>query len=302
MSNLTNEHINFAQTLRKDYRALIPTAGTPDPLASVKNFKISVENSQQQIPVRCYTPTEQPLNMLFPMILFIHGGGWVSGDLDTHDVLIRALSLNLNAVVLSVDYRLAPEFNAFDQIEDAYQALHWFYQHAAELKGNTQKLMLIGDSAGGAIAANLAHKLRDEGNIPVAAQWLMYPVVSANFNSPSFQKYGDQHFPTKYVMDTVTESYLPPNTSLEDSRLYPIHAEHHNLSPTFISVAGLDPLTSTTQDYAAQLTEQQVKNEIKYYENQEHGFIQFFKNTQEHPLGQQAFNDGITTLKEWLDL
>ena len=302
MSNNKAEQINFANTLRKDYRALIPSAGIPDVIASIQNFNIDVPNSERSIPVRLYIPTEKPKNSNYPMILFIHGGGWVSGDLDTHDVLIRALALHLNAVVLSVDYRLAPEFKALDQIEDAYITAHWFTQNANKLNTNTQQFIVIGDSAGGAISANLAHRLRDEGHIQLAAQWLMYPAVSANFNSPSFKKYGDLHFPTKYVMDTVTQSYLPENSSLEDSRIFPIHANHENLSPTFISVAGLDPLTSTTQEYAQQLSAQGVQTEIRLYENQEHGFIQFFKNSEEHPLGQQAFDDGITVLKNWLSL
>lgn len=211
------------------------------------------------------------------------------------------MAVQLNAVTLSVDYRLAPEFKAFDQIDDAYAAAQWLYNNAAELNANPAQFIAAGDSAGGAIVANLAHRLRDEGQA-LAAQWLLYPAVSTNLNSLSFKTYGSTHFPTTYVMEVVTQAYLPEGVSADDPRISPFHADHHNIAPTFISVAGFDPLTSTIQEYAQQLTEQGVKNEIRLYEKQEHGFIQYFKNAEVHPLGQQAFDDGIAVLKDWLKL
>ena len=300
----SNDHyatyLDFAHEMRANYTELSKTAGEPDQLFSVENFEIeSTQGNGQQIPVRLYTATENPQGELYPLVLFVHGGGWVSGTLDTHDVLARALSLHLNAIVLSVDYRLAPEVDAVQQNADVKNALLWLYDHAAQLRGDKTKIIGIGDSAGGALISVLT---ADVKNQYIAAQWLMYPVIGLGVSTESALKYGETHFPTNDAMNVFWASQLPEGYSDQDPRISPLFANIDDLPPTLISVAGLDPLTSGSEAYAEKLKAQGIESVLKFYEGQEHGFIQFFKDTANHSLGQQGFDDGIAQLKAWLKL
>lgn len=292
-----NKYLSFAQEMRTNYDELSLTAGTKDSLFSVENFEIIVESDQRRIPSRIYIPTKEPQAEAYPLVLFVHGGGWVSGTLDTHDVLARAISLHLNAVVLSVHYRLAPEVDAFQQIADVKEAFLWLHNNAEKFKGDQNKIIGIGDSAGGALIANISTQL---DNHRLFAQWLMYPAIGFDISTPSAQKYGEQHFPTNEAMHLFWGSQLPEGVNNRDPRISPLFAKLENISPTLISVAGLDPLTSNSEAYHQALVTLGVKAEIKSYDESEHGFIQFFKDKKNHPLGQKAFDDGIDFLKSLL--
>lgn len=294
-----NQYLTFALEMRDSYIELSKTAGSADPLFSVDDFEIQMDDDQSALAARLYTPTETPVSDSYPLVLFVHGGGWVSGNLETHDVLARAISLNLNAIVLAVDYRLAPEVDAFQQIEDVKASFLWLYNHAEKLKGNQQKIIGIGDSAGAALITNLSSQLK-KGD--VFAQWLMYPVIGLDITTPSAQKYGDQYFPTNEVMPLFWNSQLPEGVVDNDSRISPFFAEIEKLPPTLTTVAGLDPLTSNAQTYMQLLSSKGIQSEIKLYEGAEHGFLQFFKDKVNHPLGQKAFDDGIDVLKSWIAL
>ena len=293
-------YLDVALEMRSSYIELSKTAGAPDALFSIENFEIpSKQDRDFKIPVRLYTPTEKPIAELYPLVLFVHGGGWVSGNLDTHDVLVRALSLHLNAVVLSVDYRLAPEVNAIQQNADVKDAFFWLYDHAAQLKGDQSKIVGIGDSAGGALISVLTADLKSKY---LAAQWLMYPVIGFDVTTQSAIQYGETHFPTNDAMKIFWKSQLPEGYTDQDPRISPLFGDVDDLPPTLISVAGLDPLTSSSEAYAKKLKDHGVESVFKFYEGEEHGFIQFFKDTASHPLGQQGFDDGIQQLKVWLKL
>jgi acetyl esterase len=303
---MDKSNINYARYLeaalemRSNYIELSKTAGAPDQLFSVENFEITAnQDNERKIPVRLYTATENPQGEFYPLVLFVHGGGWVSGNLDTHDVLARALSLHLNAVVLSVDYRLAPEVDAVQQNADVKDAFLWLYDHAEKLKGDKTKIIGIGDSAGGALISVLSADLK---NKYIAAQWLMYPVIGLDVTTESALKYGETYFPTNDAMKVFWESQLPDGYSNQDPRISPLFANIDDLPPTLISVAGLDPLTSSSEAYAKKLKDHGVESVLKFYEGEEHGFIQFFKDTASHPLGQQGFDDGIQQLKAWLKI
>ena len=293
--------IEFANEWRKNYRDLIPSAGQPDNLFDVKNIEVPTSDSSRTIPSRLYIPTEKPENSLYPLILFVHGGGWVSGDLDTHDVLIRGLSLKFNAVVLSVGYRLLPEYEAIDQINDANDGLKWLFSNASKLNGDVQKIIGIGDSAGGGIIANLSHKLiRENSEIKLKAQWLMYPVVNFNFETPSMQKYGKVNFPTIDYLTFAERCYITEGLTNVDPNIVPFYADHKNIAPTLVSVAGADPLTSASEEYAKNVAQAGVKTELRNYPDSQHGFIQFYKNKAENPLGEKAFEEGAEIIKKWL--
>lgn len=290
---------NFATEMQKNYNALIPSAGAQDEIFSVKNFDITID-SNKKISSRLYTPTETPEDNFYPMVLFVHGGGWCSGSLETHDVLARALSLKLNAIVLAIDYKLAPEVDAIEQINEVKEAAQWLYNHAPSLKGNKEKLVMVGDSAGGTLVARVAHILKDHLDIKISAQWLMYPAVNFDISTKTFKKYGKTNFPTSEVMQMSWACQLPEGFSENDPHLAPLYADHHNLSRTLISIGEVDPLLSSAQEYTETLIAHGVEVKLKSYENSQHGFIQFYKDKENHPLGEKALNDGVNILKEWL--
>lgn len=300
MSNLQSEKIEFAKGMRSFYSSLNPTAGEPDSLFSVENVQIPIKNGTHSIQGRVYQPTKEPESGLFPLVLFSHGGCLVSGDLETHDVLVRALALRLNAVVLSYDYSLAPEQNALEQMEEAQSALEWLHTHATALKGNVNKLIGIGDSAGGQITANLAHIFKNDAEIKFKAVWLMYPVLSINLQTESFKKLEDKYFPSSEVMRMGSLCFMPEGTSDKDARILPLFADHKNIAPTLISVGELDPLYSDSFEYIADLKIANITHELKFYLKSEHGFIQYFKNKDAHALGEQALEEGVAQLKQWI--
>lgn len=291
----------FAQEMRENYTNLIKIAGDPDQVFSIEDITIPIDNSSGFIQARVYKPIEKPVSAKFPLVLFAHGGCLVSGDLDTHDILIRALAIRLNAIVLSFAYRLAPENNALEQMEDSSAAFNWLYDHANELQGNPNKIIGIGDSAGGQIIANLAHLYKNDPNKKLVAQWLMYPVLSLNLETESYKRLGNTYFPSSEVMHMSSLCFMPKGISNKDERIFPLYANHENTAPTLISVGELDPLSSDSLEYAAALSASNVQNELKLYPQSEHGFIQYFKNKTAHPLGEKAFEDGIEKLIKWLE-
>lgn len=293
-------YLDSALEMRSGYIELSKTAGEPDQLFSVKNFEIpGNKENERKIPVRLYTATEKPNGEFYPLVLFVHGGGWVAGNLDTHDVLARALSLHLNAVVLSVDYRLAPEVDAIQQNADVKDAFQWLYDHAAQLKGHKSKIICIGDSAGGALVSLLSAGLKNQY---IAAQWLMYPVIDFDVTTESALEYGETYVPTNSAMRIFWESQLPQGYTDQDPRITPLYANIDDLPPTLISMGGLDPLRSSAEAYMQKLKDHGVESEFKYYERAEHGFLQFFKDSVNHPSGQKAFEEGIQQLKAWLKI
>ena len=299
MSKSQIELLEFAKGFRTYYSSLNPTAGTPDEVYQIEQVDIAVPTAAKSIKGRIYIPTEKPNVDKFPLVLFSHGGCLISGDLETHDVLARALALRLNAVVLSYDYCLAPEQNALEQMEDAAAAFNWLYGNADELNGDKNKIIGIGDSAGGQIIGNLAHLYKNNSERKLAAQWLMYPVLSLNLETESYKKLPEA-FPTAEVMRMSGLCFMPKDAANNDARIFPIYADHDNISPTLISVGELDPLSSDSLEYASALKANSIKTELKVYPNSEHGFIQYFKNKSAHPFGEKALDEGIEQLKKWL--
>jgi len=288
----------FAQQLRRDYRAMIPAAGKPDAVGSIENFSIEL-TSGYSMPARLYQPSgkhQQPL----PILLFIHGGGWVSGDLDTHDVLARALSNGVNAIVLAIEYRLAPEHPAPAGIEDCYSALQWLDDNATGLNGDKQRIVIVGDSAGGNLAGVISRLSRDRKGPQIQAQWLMYPAVNFDITTPSFEKYGDTNFPTKEVMNTVRQSYVPSTIPLLHPLIALDQGNLQGLPPTLISVGSVDPLSAGCISYSEALQNAGVTAKVSVFDQQQHGFIQFYKDQTNNPGGQPALDEGLQFLNRYL--
>jgi acetyl esterase len=300
MTDLTSFRLRaVAERMRSEYTAVSSAAaGSPDPVAEVRDIVIPTAGAGRSIPARLYVPVsagEEPNGL--PIVVFAHGGGFTSGDLDTHDVLARAIALRSGAVVLAVDYRLAPEHPYPAGLEDLYTALQWVAGSAAEINADASRIVVAGDSAGGNLVASLAMLSRDRGGPPLVAQWLMYATLSNKMDTPSWEQFGDTHMPTREMNSVVIASYVPPNLSPHDPLVAPLWGEHHELPPALIQVGEFDPLRDENIAYAAALQEAGGQAEVIVYPGNAHGFLQFFKNERSSPGGRRAIEDGARFLR-----
>lgn len=206
------------------------------------------------IPVRIYEPHGEPPGQR-AAIVFCHGGGFVFCDIESHDGFCRALARGSQAVVISVDYRLAPEHPAPAAALDAFAAFGWAVEHAAELGIDPARIAVAGDSAGGNLAAVTGILCRDRGTTPPAAQLLMYPAIDPSFDTDSYHRYATGYFNTRVAMQWYWHQYLGAQTVFDPPYLVaPARADTHaGLPPAVIVTAGLDPLHSEGCDYARRL-------------------------------------------------
>jgi acetyl esterase len=234
-----------------------------------------------------------------PLLVFFHGGGFVLGDLDTHDGLCRLLCRDAGVHVLSIDYRLAPEHKAPAAGQDCYAAYRWALEHAAELGADPARIAVGGDSAGGNLAAVVSQQARNDGvQLPVL-QLLMYPVVDFNSETRSKTLFADGFFLTKKDMDWFQAQYLEDAPIDEaDPRVAPLLADDlSGLPPALLLTGGFDPLRDEGNQYAAKLAAAGVPVDHRQYGSLIHGFANFF------PLGggsATATADIVSALKAHL--
>jgi acetyl esterase len=186
-------------------------------------------------------------------VVFLHGGGWTLGSVADYDGLARRLATGLPAVVLSVEYRRAPEHPFPAAVDDAVAAVRWALAHAADLGGDPQRVAVAGDSGGGNLAAVVCQQLRDAGGRQPAAQVLLYPNVSRGADQPSVQAFGRLPFLTLADMGWYTRSYVPRGTDLGDPRISPAEGDLAGLPPALVVTAGVDPLHDSGRDHAEAL-------------------------------------------------
>ncbi|WP_085507235.1 alpha/beta hydrolase [Thalassobacillus devorans] len=246
-----------------------PLAGEPVEVAKVENR--TVPSTAGDIPVRIYTPEgEGP----FPALVFYHGGGWVIGDLDTVDVPCRLLANQSNCVVISVDYRLAPEHKFPAAADDAYAVAKWAVEHGASIDVDSNRIAVGGDSAGGNLAAVVALMARDRGDFSLAYQLLIYPVTHHSYETKSYKDNADGYLLTKDSMEWFWDHYLRTESDGRHPYASPLLAENLNgLPPALVVTAGYDPLRDEGQAYAKRLTEAGVAVEAKCYVGMIHGFF-----------------------------
>lgn len=290
--------MNPIEEMRQSYRDMIPLAGLGDEVENVRDISIEADNPTREITLRIYTPKQEASQASLPIFLFMHGGGFISGDLDTHDVLLRSISNGAKCIVVSVGYRLAPEHPFPAGLEDAYAALLWVSNHAAELGGDNTRIAVGGDSAGGNLAAALTLLTRDRKGPQLQGQWLMYPTVSNRMDTESWVKLGDEHFPTRELNSVMISSYIADGTSIDDPLAAPLWAELSNLPPALVQVGGLDPLSDECRQYAKKLVKSGNEVSFLFYPEQEHGFIQFYKDEENFPGAKPAFEQGLNWLRE----
>jgi acetyl esterase len=222
-----------------------------------------------------------------PTVVLFHGGGWVIGDLDTHDSMARSICRDCEAVVLSVDYRLAPEAPFPAAVEDALAATRWARDHLAEL-GGSDVLAVAGDSAGGNLAAVVAQQLRDAGGPALAAQLLVYPATDVLGDYASRIDNAEGYFLDVPLMLWFMEQYVADPAHHDDPRLSPLRATSlEGLPPAVVVTAEFDPLRDEGEAYAAALSEAGVAVELRRFDGLIHGFFDMGP----HSAGAQAAVD-----------
>jgi acetyl esterase len=248
------------------------TQPEPPEVASVRTLE--ARGPAGPIPLRSYRPAGSAPDALLPVLVYYHGGGWVIGDLETHDVLCRQLSNLSGCAVVAVDYRLAPEHRFPAAVDDAVAAARWVSANAASLKVDANRMAVGGDSAGGNLAAVVALAARDAGDLPLAFQLLIYPATDQRRGWPSHTSNGDGYLLTRDSIGYYHDHYLVDNTHDLDWRVSPLlHADHGRLPPAFVLTAGYDPLRDEGLQYAHALSAAGTRATLVNFERQVHGFL-----------------------------
>jgi acetyl esterase len=247
------------------------------------------------IRVRVYTPSGGDA---LPVIVYFHGGGWVIGDLDVPDKPCRALANAAGAVVVSVDYRLAPEHRYPAAFDDCYAVTAWVAEHAADVGADAGKLAVAGDSAGGNLAAAVALAARDRGGPSIAAQLLVYPVTDFNFETASYEENGDGYLLTKGSMEWFWAHYLGAQDLDQDPYACPARAEDlAGLPPAYVATAEYDPLRDEGEAYAAALRDAGVAVTVRRFDGMIHSFFWTLGAT---PSAASVIDDMVGVLgKAW---
>ena len=249
--------------------AMPPELGGPEqPVHKVENRRIPGDGGL--IPVRVYYPFE---TAQLPGLVFFHGGGFVLGGLDGSDRTCRALANGSGCVVISVDYRLAPEHTFPAAADDAFAVTQYVAEHAAEFGVDPALLAVGGDSAGGNLATVVALRARDAGGPPIAFQLLIYPWVDFTDDSPSMREFAADHFLTAEAMAWFADYYLPPSIDRRQPWVSPMHAKLDGLPPAFVLTAECDPLRDQGEAFARRLQAAGVQTSVKRYDGMFHPFF-----------------------------
>ncbi len=244
---------------------------SPLPTGSETVRPLGIPGPAGTIPARLYRP---PASAPPALVVWYHGGGWVVGDLDTHDGACRFLCASTGAAVLSVDYRLAPENRFPAAVDDALAAFRWASANAAGLGADPARVAVAGDSAGGNLAAVVSRlAVRDGGPRPVA-QMLVYPVTDVSTKHPSYRFFSEGFLLSEADMDWFKGHYLPSPDAARDPRVSPLLADDlEGLPPAIVLTAGFDPLRDEGEAYATRLERAGVRVHLRRAEGQIHGFF-----------------------------
>jgi acetyl esterase len=226
-----------------------------------------------EIPLRIYRPRSlRDTDLDAPLVVFLHGGGFVRGNVVMYDPLCTFLARSVRAVVVSVDYRLAPEHAAPTAALDATDATSWVAAHGAELRADASRIGLCGDSAGGNLAAVAAQLLRDRGQSPVRHQALLYPATDMTLASPSIQENARAPMLTRASVVAFRELYAPTGSDWRDPLVSPLFGDLTGLPPALVQTADLDPLRDDGVRYADALEAAGVPVRLTNYLRVPHGF------------------------------
>lgn len=250
-------------------------ATNPEPPKLARIAPLAIPAPHGTIPARIYVPNElRRRDGLSPALVFFHGGGWVIGDLDSHDVVCRQLAVAGALIVVSVDYRLAPEHKFPAAAEDAIAATQWVAANAGELGIDAARLAIGGDSAGGNLAAVVTLAARDAAGPALAGQVLIYPATDFAMTHGSHSEPGTSVLLTHSVIRWFRDHYLNGAADIHDWRASPARATSLiGLPPAYVLTAGADPLRDEGDEYAERLKQAGVPVTYKHYPGQFHGFF-----------------------------
>jgi acetyl esterase len=244
--------------------------GEPDVLGRVED--LSAPGPAGNVPLRLYALEQGGPR---PALVYFHGGGFVFGNLDTHEAVCRAIAKESGAVVISVDYRLAPEHKFPRAVEDSHTATLWVVQNAAELGIDPRYISVGGDSAGGNLATVVAMRCRDAGGPALASQVMIYPVTDvSSFETDSHRDLADGYFLTRAAMKWFTGHYLPSASLAHHPEASPLLAtDLSGLPPALVITAEFDPLRDEGEAYAQRLRQAGVPVTISRYPGMIHAFV-----------------------------
>ncbi|NRQ34352.1 alpha/beta hydrolase [Nonomuraea sp. NN258] len=277
-----------AAEVRRTLAEAPPLETEPRPVGQV------VDRLAGNVPVRVYSPPEGAQGGAGdgggrPVVVYFHGGGFTICSLDTHDAVCRDICAGAEAVVVSVDYRLAPEHPYPAAVEDACAATRWAHEHAAELGGDPGRLVVAGDSAGGNLATVVCLKARDErAGPPISLQVLIYPVTDADQDTPSYRENGTGYFLTAAHMRWFWDCYQPDPARRAEPYSSPVHADLSGLPPALVLTAEHDPLRDEGEAYARLLGFAGVPAHGVRYDGMFHGFYGFYGMGAVLPAAKEA--------------
>ncbi|MCE7066122.1 alpha/beta hydrolase [Dyadobacter sp. CY326] len=268
---LTPQEARMNHTVKDAVMDLIREFNVPVPMPQVDTMGREIPVTGGQIHARVYTPKTGKAP--FPIIMYYHGGGWVIANIDVYDASAAALSEQVGAVVVSVGYRKGPEHRFPTAHNDAYEAYMWALQNAGDIHGDTTKMGVSGESAGGNLAANVSIKARDNNMVMPKHQLLVYPVANSDTNSQSYIEYADAKPLDKPTVLWFLKHYLNNIEEAKDPRISLVAAKLDHLPSTTIVLAQIDPLQSEGALLAERLKSAGVKVSSKLYTGVTHEFF-----------------------------
>jgi acetyl esterase len=259
---------------RQSFAGMMGLVGPKDvPVGRIANF--TIPGPAGDIRARAYSPVAAGGDAQ-PALIYFHGGGFVVGNLETHDGLCRLLASEGGFRVIAIDYRLAPENKWPAPLEDGFAATRWIFENAASLGIDAGRIGIGGDSAGGHLAAAITQMARDKGGLKLACQLLMFPGTEFTTNTPSMNKYAVGYFMEKQAIEWCYAQVLPPDADRSSPQVSPLRAKDFSgLPPAYVMLGGYDPLHDEGLAYAQKLKEAGVKVAIADYSDMVHCFIYF---------------------------
>lgn len=265
-----------------------------EPVARAENH--SLPGPAGLVPVRVYAA--EGLATPAPALVYFHGGGWVIGSLESHDPFCRALANRSGAIVVSVDYRLAPEARYPAAAEDCYAVTRHIAEHGAEFGIDGTRIAIGGDSAGGNLAAAVALMARDRNGPALRHQLLIYPVTDADFDTTSYRDNADGFLLTRASMQWFWNHYVPDADRRRDAYVAPLRAaDLGGLPPATLQTAEFDPLRDEGEAYAARLQRAGIATTLTRYDGQIHGFAAMFEI---FDAGKRALDESSAALRKAL--
>jgi acetyl esterase len=253
-------------------QARVAAAPAPQEIKHVEDLRI--EGPHGPIPLRFYKP-EQESSEPLPLLIYYHGGGWLLGDLESHDTVCRHLANSAQCAVLSVDYRLAPEHKFPTAVDDAFAATAWAAKHANKLNIDPDRLAIGGDSAGGNLAVAVCLIARSAKAPKIRFQLLLYPALDFSFNTPSHQEFAEGFSLTRNALTWFRDHYLRKPSDEADIRASPLREQNFaGMPPACVLTAECDPLRDEGEIYAARLAQEaSVPVTLWRATGQIHGFL-----------------------------